>query len=215
MGWRARDVGEGKGRGGWEQDGMRGGVGKGARGVVQFRVGITLDFRGDVATSPALLLLYPPSRYHPSPPPLPSAASNLPLNPLASRFRASVSSVLPFQRAKATHPSYYGERAPRLSERDRSFRALPYIPSTAQTYRVGWYFSFFLVFWPRRDRSSTTGLVEEGRAIMSRQIYSLFFLHGGITPITLQKQSNIKYVSRIRLFKIETREKEKEIKISK
>lgn len=39
----------------------RGGVGKGARGVVQFRVGITLDFRGDVATSPALSL----------PPPLP------------------------------------------------------------------------------------------------------------------------------------------------
>lgn len=31
-------------------------VGKGVRGVVQFRVGITLDFRGDVATSAALSL---------------------------------------------------------------------------------------------------------------------------------------------------------------
>jgi len=82
MGWRARDVGEGKGRGGWEQDGMRGGVGKGARGVVQFRVGITLDFRGDVATSPALLLLYPPRvttlllrRYLRRPPTSPSTPS--------------------------------------------------------------------------------------------------------------------------------------------
>lgn len=32
-------------------------VGKGVRGVVQFRVGITLDFRGDVATSAALFPL--------------------------------------------------------------------------------------------------------------------------------------------------------------
>lgn len=42
-------------------------VGKGVRGVVQFRVGITLDFRGDVATSaalfppPTVLFLLPPS----------------------------------------------------------------------------------------------------------------------------------------------------------
>lgn len=60
------------GRGGGAREGVRarrerGGVGKGARGVVQFRVGITLDFRGDVATSPAL---------SPSTPPPTSAASS-------------------------------------------------------------------------------------------------------------------------------------------
>lgn len=105
----------------------RGGVGKGARGVVQFRVGITLDFRGDVATSPALSL--PPP--YPSSPSLPSSSSSSFSSPPSaasnptSPSRISVSCVLPFQRAKATHPSYYGERAPTqtISGRDRSFRA--------------------------------------------------------------------------------------------
>lgn len=62
-GWEKRRDGERTGRngrggvpGGVRARRERGGVGKGARGVVQFRVGITLDFRGDVATSPALAL---------------------------------------------------------------------------------------------------------------------------------------------------------------
>lgn len=88
----------------------RGGVGKGARGVVQFRVGITLDFRGDVATSPALSL--PPSPF------LPVATHLLFL--LSSTFGGLQPHLpLPHLRvlcfaisAKATHPSYYRERAP-------------------------------------------------------------------------------------------------------
>lgn len=111
----------------------RGGVGKGARGVVQFRVGITLDFRGDVATSPALsfpspslhlfaallLLLF----LHLQRPPnsLPFSLS-LPL-PIT---RISVSCVLPFQRAKATHPSYYREHPDYLGEIDPSAHATLY-----------------------------------------------------------------------------------------
>lgn len=106
----------------------RGGVGKGARGVVQFRVGITLDFRGDVATSPALSSSTPP----------PSSAAfsgrlqrpPQPHDPLPPLLVPSLPPYLVFCHfsAKATHPSYYRERAPTqtLSGRDRSFRATLY-----------------------------------------------------------------------------------------
>lgn len=105
----------------------RGGVGKGARGVVQFRVGITLDFRGDVATSPALSLLpLPlflsvalPTSSSFSPPPLAASSPASPSPPP----RAAVSCVLPFQRRPPTPRTTGKEHPPRLSGRDRSFRA--------------------------------------------------------------------------------------------
>lgn len=99
----------------------RGGVGKGARGVVQFRVGITLDFRGDVATSPALSLspplsprrYPPPSLLHlrrpPTPPPPPA-----PPCLVFCHFSA---------RRPPTPRTTGKEHPPRLSGRDRSFRA--------------------------------------------------------------------------------------------
>lgn len=92
----------------------RGGVGKGARGVVQFRVGITLDFRGDVATSPALS----PS----SPPPSESSSSTfVGLQPHLPRphlrvlcFAISAREGHPplVLQGKSTHPDYLGEIDP-------------------------------------------------------------------------------------------------------
>jgi len=150
-GWEKRGDGERTGRNG--RGGVPGGVrarrergvGKGARGVVQFRVGITLDFRGDVATSlpsPSPSLLFSTSSFSP----LPSAASNptrsLPhLRVLCFAISAREGHPPLVLQGKSTHPDYLGDR------RDRSFHArYPiYRPRHGTNIsRIGWYFSFCL-----------------------------------------------------------------------
>lgn len=96
----------------------RGGVGKGARGVVQFRVGITLDFRGDVATSPALSLpsSLPPRRYPPPPPSLlhlrPPTLPPPPAPPCLVFCHFSEGHPPLVLQGKSTHPDYLGEIDP-------------------------------------------------------------------------------------------------------
>lgn len=93
-------------------------VGKGVRGVVQFRVGITLDFRGDVARLPF-------------PSPHRSASSFSFLRVL--RFAVSMcGAYTPLPSSPDTEKE---QQPPGLSARDRSFRApyLLYIVSTTNT----------------------------------------------------------------------------------
>lgn len=96
-------------------------VGKGVRGVVQFRVGITLDFRGDVATSAALSL----------PPPF---CLFLLLPSCLAFCRFYVRGLYPYPSSPDTEKE---QQPPGLSARDRSFRA-PYllyiVPTTNTTH---------------------------------------------------------------------------------
>lgn len=159
----------------------RGGVGKGARGVVQFRVGITLDFRGDVATSPALSLPHPHPPSTPSLPtsssfsPPPSAASN-PTSP----SRTTVSCVLPFQRRPPTPRTTGKEHPPRLSGRDRSFRARYPIYRPRYEHIASDDISPSLVFVPdaRCGRSPTASLMEKDRHYVTSNILFLSVITG-------------------------------------
>lgn len=89
-------------------------VGKGVRGVVQFRVGITLDFRGDVATSAALSLQCYCS----------ASSSWLLLRHGVLCFAVSMCGAYTRTRpTPPTRPDTEKEQPPGLSGRDRSFRA--------------------------------------------------------------------------------------------
>ena len=123
-GYETKDRGEGarrRERQRWNEKGIermereRREVGKGVRGVVQFRVGITLDFRGDVATSAALSLLCYCS----------ASSSWLLLRRGVLCFAVSMCGA--YTRTQLHHlparPDAEKEQPPGLSGRDRSFRA--------------------------------------------------------------------------------------------
>lgn len=162
----------------------RGGVGKGARGVVQFRVGITLDFRGDVATSPALSLPpthsptpLPPCRYPPPPPSLlhlrrPPTLPPPPAPPCLVFCHFSEGHPPLVLQGKSTHPDYLGEIDP-------SARATLYtVHGTYISRRM--IFLLLLSSAPtRRGRSPTVSFMEKDR----RYVTSNIFFYSAITEI--------------------------------
>lgn len=156
----------------------RGGVGKGARGVVQFRVGITLDFRGDVATSPALSLLPspplprrypppPPSLHHLRRPPTPRPPSAPPCLVFCHFSEGHPPLVL---QGKSTHPDYLGEIDP-------SARATLYtVHGTNISRRM--IFLLLLSSAPARcGCSPTASIMEKDRALCHAKHFLLFGHH--------------------------------------
>lgn len=139
----------------------RGGVGKGARGVVQFRVGITLDFRGDVATSPALSLPPPlsPRRYPPPPLSLlhlwrPPTLPPPPAPPCLVFCHFSEGHPPLVLQGKSTHPDYLGEIDP------SAHATLYTVHSTNISRRM--IFLLLLSSTPkRRGRSPTVWLMDD------------------------------------------------------